>query len=140
MRVLDLGCGWGGFGAYAAERHGVEVVGITVSREQVRFAKQCYAHLPVDIRLDDYRNVTGSYDAVVSLGLIEHVGPKDYRATWSSSIAASRRAAWRSCTRSAATEPPRQINRFHEYIFPNAALPSLAQLVTAMEHIFIADP
>src|SRR5579883_3168163 len=74
MRVLDLGCGWAGFAAYAAEQHGVEVVGLTVSREQVRFAKQRYAHLPIDIRLEDYRNATGSYDAVVSLGLLEHAG------------------------------------------------------------------
>jgi cyclopropane-fatty-acyl-phospholipid synthase len=79
MRVLDLGCGWGGFAAYAAEHHGVEVVGLTVSKEQVRFAKDHFAHLPVDVRLDDYRNARGTYDAVVSIGLMEHVGPKNYR-------------------------------------------------------------
>ena len=79
MRVLELGCGWGGFAAFAAERYGAEVVGYTVSREQVAWAKQHYGHLPIDIRLDDYRNATGTYDAVVSIGLMEHVGPKNYR-------------------------------------------------------------
>jgi len=52
----------------------------SVSREQVAWAKAKYAHLPIDIRLDDYRNATGSYDAVVSIGLLEHVGPKNHRA------------------------------------------------------------
>src|SRR5215467_6847255 len=80
MRVLDLGCGWGGFAAFAAERYGAEVVGYTVSREQVAWAKEHYAHLPVDIRLEDYRRASGTYDAVVSIGLMEHVGPKNYRA------------------------------------------------------------
>ena len=79
MRVLDLGCGWGGFAAFAAEHYGASVVGYTVSREQVAWAKQHYAHLPIDIRLDDYRNATGRYDAVVSIGLMEHVGPKNHR-------------------------------------------------------------
>jgi cyclopropane-fatty-acyl-phospholipid synthase len=79
MRVLDLGCGWGGFAAFAAERYQVNVTGFTVSQEQVRWAKDHYPHLPIDIRLDDYRNATGVYDAVVSIGLMEHVGWKNYR-------------------------------------------------------------
>src|SRR5690606_9599902 len=60
MRVLDLGCGWGGFAAYAAEHYGVTVTGYTVSAEQVRWAKEHYAHLPIDIRHDDYRRATGT--------------------------------------------------------------------------------
>jgi cyclopropane-fatty-acyl-phospholipid synthase len=140
MRVLDLGCGWGGFAAYAAERHGVEVVGLTVSREQVRFAKERYAHLPIDIRLDDYRNASGSFDAIVSIGLMEHVGPKNYRgymelvdrclapggAAFVHTIAGNRARG--------------QIDPWvDKYIFPGSALPSLVQLVTAMEGIFIVE-
>ena len=139
MRVLDLGCGWAGFAAYAAER-GAEVVGLTISHEQVRFAKERYAHLPIDIRLDDYRNASGSYDAVVSIGIMEHVGPKNYRGymeladrclapggvafihTIGSNRARGNMDPW-----------------FDRYIFPNSALPSLAQLVTAMEGIFIPE-
>jgi cyclopropane-fatty-acyl-phospholipid synthase len=140
MRVLDLGCGWAGFAAYAAERHGAQVVGLTVSQEQVRFAKERYAHLPIDIRLEDYRSASGSYDAVVSIGLMEHVGPKNYRGymelvdrclapggvafvhTIGGNRARGQMDPW-----------------FDRYIFPNSALPSLAQLVTAMEDIFVPE-
>lgn len=140
MRILDLGCGWGGFAAYAAERYDVEVVGLTVSREQVAFAKNRYAHLPIDIRLDDYRNASGTYDAVVSIGLMEHVGPKNYRGymelvdrllapggvafvhTIGGNRARVRIDPW-----------------FDKYVFPGSNLPSLAQLATAMEGIFIPE-
>ena len=140
MRVLDLGCGWGGFAAYAAEHHGVEVVGYTVSADQVSWARERYAHLPVDIRLEDYRRASGTFDAVVSIGLMEHVGPKNYRPymelvdrclapggvafvhTIGGNRARARLDPW-----------------FDKYIFPNAVLPTLAQLVTAMEGIFIPE-
>src|SRR5678816_3080755 len=67
MRVLDLGCGWGGFAAYAAERHGARVTAFTVSEEQVKLIRQRYAHLPIDVHLDDYRKASGTYDCVVSI-------------------------------------------------------------------------
>lgn len=140
MRVLDLGCGWGGFAAYAAERYGASVVGYTVSREQVRWAHDRYAHLPIEVRLDDYRNATGRYDAVVSIGLMEHVGPKNYRAymelterclapdgiafvhTIGGNHARTHLEPW-----------------FDRYIFPGAVLPTLAQLVTAMDGVFVPE-
>ena len=140
MRILDLGCGWGGFAAYAAARHGVSVVGYTVSREQVRWAHDHYKDLPIDIRLDDYRAATGRYDAVVSIGLMEHVGPKNYRGymelvdrclapggvafvhTIGSNRARTHLEPW-----------------FDKYIFPNAVLPTLAQLVAAMDDIFVPE-
>jgi cyclopropane-fatty-acyl-phospholipid synthase len=140
MRVLDLGCGWGGFAAYAAERYGVEVVGLTVSREQVKFAHEHYAHLPIDIRLDDYRNASGSYDAVVSIGLMEHVGPKNYRAFMElvDRCLAPRGVAFVHTI--GGNRSTQQIDPwFDKYVFPNATLPSLAQLVTAMETIFVAE-
>lgn len=140
MRVLDLGCGWGGFAAYAAERHGVEVVGLTVSREQVRFAKERYAHLPIDIRLDDYRKATGSYDAVVSIGLMEHVGPKNYRGYMELVDRCLGPGGVAFVHTIAGNRARGQMDPwFDRYIFPNSALPSLAQLVTAMEGIFIVE-
>ena len=140
MRVLDLGCGWGGFAAYAAERHGVEVVGITVSRDQVQFASEHYAHLPIDIRLDDYRNATGTFDAVVSIGLMEHVGPKNYRGYMElvdRCLAPGGVAFVHTIggNRSRAHIDP----WFERYIFPNAVLPSLSQLASAMEGLFIPE-
>ena len=140
MRVLDLGCGWAGFAAYAAEHHGVEVVGLTVSNEQVRYAKERYPHLPIDIRLDDYRNATGSYDAVVSIGLMEHVGPKNYRAYMELADRCLAPGGIAFVHTIGGNRSSTQIDPwFDRYIFPNAALPSLAQLVTAMEGIFVVE-
>lgn len=140
MKVLDLGCGWAGFAAYAAEHHGVEVVGITVSKEQVSFAKQHYAHLPIDIRLDDYRNATGTYDAVTSIGLMEHVGPKNYRAYFElvDRLLAPGGVAFVHTI--AGNKARAHIDPwFDRYVFPNSALPSLGQLVAAMEGLFIPE-
>ncbi len=140
MRVLDLGCGWGGFAAYAAERYGVEVVGLTVSHEQVRLAKERYAHLPIDIRLDDYRNASGSYDAVVSIGLMEHVGPKNYRGYMELVERCLAPGGVAFVHTIAGNKQRAHIDPWvDKYIFPNSALPSLAQLVTAMEGVFIPE-
>jgi cyclopropane-fatty-acyl-phospholipid synthase len=80
MKVLDIGCGWGAFARYAAETHGVEVTGVTISEEQRRYAQDNCAGLPVDIRLMDYRSVTGRFDRVASFGMFEHVGRRNFRA------------------------------------------------------------
>ena len=79
MKVLDIGCGWGGFAKYAAENHGVEVVGITISKEQCALAKEICKDLPVEIKLQDYRTLTDKFDAIVSIGMFEHVGYKNYK-------------------------------------------------------------
>ena len=79
MTVLDIGCGWGGFAKYAAERYGVRVTGITLSKNQVEYASKLCAGLPIDIRLQDYRDVTGQFDRVLEIGMFEHVGEKNYR-------------------------------------------------------------
>jgi len=79
MKVLDIGCGWGAFGKYAAEKYGVEVVGVTVSKEQVALGKELCRGLPVEFRLQDYRELNEKFDRVVSVGMIEHVGYKNYR-------------------------------------------------------------
>lgn len=79
MSVLDIGCGWGAFAKYAAERYGAKVTGITVSKEQVARAREMCRGLPVTIELEDYRSLRGRYDRVLSVGMIEHVGFKNYR-------------------------------------------------------------
>lgn len=78
MRVLDVGFGWGSFARFAAERYGVEVEGITISREQLALAEANCAGLPVKLHLKDYRALTGQWDRVVSIGMLEHVGRKNY--------------------------------------------------------------
>lgn len=140
MRVLDIGCGWGAFGKYAAEKYEVEVVGVTVSKEQVALGKELCKGLPVEFRLQDYRDVNEKFDRIVSVGMIEHVGYKNYREYFQlaernlkddglfllhtigevrSTIATD---AWT-----------------HKYIFPNGMLPSIAQLAKAVENLFIIE-
>ena len=78
MKVLDIGCGWGGTARFAAERYGVEVVGITVSEQQANLARQNCQGLPVIIRLQDYRGLNEKFDRILSIGMFEHVGYKNY--------------------------------------------------------------
>ena len=140
MHVLDLGCGWGGFAAFAAERYGVHVVGYTVSREQVRWASDRYAGLPIEIRLDDYRNAAGSFDAVVSIGLMEHVGPKNYRGYMELVDRCLAPGGIAFIHTIGGSEPSTHLEPwFDRYIFPNAVLPALSQLVAAMEGLFVPE-
>lgn len=80
MRLLDIGGGWGSLAKYAAEKYGVLVVNISVSKEQVELANRLCRGLPVENRLADYRDMNEPFDAVVSLGMFEHVVPKNYQA------------------------------------------------------------
>ena len=77
-RLLDIGCGWGGLARHAAQHYGVEVFGITVSREQLTLARERCAGLPVTLELMDYRDLRGRYDKIASVGMFEHLGPKNY--------------------------------------------------------------
>jgi cyclopropane-fatty-acyl-phospholipid synthase len=140
MRVLDLGCGWAGFAGFAAEHYGASVVGMTVSREQVAWAREKYAHLPVDIRLDDYRNASGTFDAVVSIGLMEHVGPKNYRG-YMELVDRTLAPGGVAFVHTIAGLKPRTAMEpwFDKYIFPNAVLPTLGQLGTAMDDLLVPE-
>jgi len=140
MKILDIGCGWGSFGKYAAEKYRVEVVGITVSKEQLELARTLCAGLPVEIRLQDYRDVNEKFDRVVSVGMIEHVGYKNYR-TYMEVV--------RRClddgglfllhtiggNKSVKSVDP-WINK---YIFPNGMLPSIQQLSRSVEGLFVVE-
>ena len=79
MRILDIGSGWGGFLKFAAERYGVSGLGITVSKEQMAFANDTRGDLPIETRLMDYMDLDGQFDRIVSVGMFEHVGYKNYR-------------------------------------------------------------
>ena len=140
MTVLEFGCGFGSFAGYAAEKYDARVTGVTVSKKQVEWANSAYSHLPVDIRLEDYRNVGGRFDRVISIGVMEHVGYKNYRTYMEMTDR---------------TLKPDGLAFFHtiganlsnaiadpwtvKYIFPNGSLPSIAQLAEAMEGLFIVE-
>src|SRR3984893_1334375 len=79
MRLLDIGCGWGGLAKFAAQQYGCSVVGITISQQQYTYAAAACRDLPIEIRLQDYREISEAFDRVVSVGMMEHVGYKNYR-------------------------------------------------------------
>lgn len=140
MRVLDIGCGFGAFAKYAAKHYGVQVVGITISKEQCEYAQQNCAGLPVEIRFQDYRDVHERFDCIASLGMFEHVGYLNYRTfmqkvddclndqglfllhTIGSNVTNLSGDAW-----------------INKYIFPNGMLPSMAQISKASEGLFVME-
>ncbi len=140
MRVLELGCGWGSFAKYAAEHYGVSVVGYTVSRAQVELGTARCEGLPVELRLADYRTATGTFDAVVSIGLMEHVGYRNYR-TYMRVVDRCLSADGVALVHTIGGNlSSRAINEwFDKYIFPNAMLPSLAQIAEASEGMFAVE-
>jgi cyclopropane-fatty-acyl-phospholipid synthase len=140
MKVLDLGCGFGGFLKYAAEHYEISGVGINISKEQIKFAKDSTKGLPLDFKLIDYRDAQGKFDRVVSIGLTEHIGHKNYREFLT--IAHDRLSddglfllhTIGSNTSNTATDP-----WTNKYIFPNGHLPSISQLGSAMEKLFVME-
>jgi cyclopropane-fatty-acyl-phospholipid synthase len=140
MRILDIGCGWGAFAKYAAENFGVEVVGITISKEQYDYALENCRGLPIEIRFQDYRDVNESFDRIVSLGMFEHVGHLNYL-TYMQTVERCLRddgifllhTIGNNATYFEANEWTTK------YIFPNGMIPSIAQIGKAAEHIFVME-
>jgi cyclopropane-fatty-acyl-phospholipid synthase len=141
MRVLDTGCGFGGFAKYAAEQHGVEVYGVTLSKEQASYGRELCKGLPVTIEVKDYRDVTDTnFDRVASIGIMEHVGTKNYRAYLEQ---------MRNCLpeeglmvlHTIGSETTGKITDrwITKYIFPNSILPSAVELASAAEHVLVLE-
>jgi cyclopropane-fatty-acyl-phospholipid synthase len=140
QKVLDIGCGWGGFAKYAAERYGVEVVGITVSTEQARLAQEICGQLPVEIRCQDYRDLNDKFDHVVSLGMFEHVGYKNYRRYMEIVRRCLRPDGLFFLNTIGANESRCCANPWTDkYIFPGGMLPSIAQIGAAVEGLFVME-
>ena len=140
MRVLEFGCGWGSFASYAAEKYGAHVVGLTISREQLTFAQEVCKGLPVELRFQDYREVQGKYDAIISIGMLEHVGYKNY-GTYMQVVDRCLKddgIALIHCIGSNQTVTMGEAWS-NKYIFPNGMLPSIAQLGAALEPKFVME-
>jgi cyclopropane-fatty-acyl-phospholipid synthase len=140
MQVLDVGCGWGGFAKYAAEHHGVRVVGITISGSQAAYAAHSCAGLPVEILEADYRDLSGTFDRIVSIGMFEHVGPPNYRQffeTMRRVLAPDGLLLLHTIggNLSQETSDP----WIARYIFPGSVLPSAAQVSCAIEGLFLLE-
>ncbi|AGI24280.1 cyclopropane fatty acyl phospholipid synthase [Pseudomonas sp. ATCC 13867] len=140
MRVLDIGCGWGSFMAFAAERYGVECVGVTISREQCEWARERYAGLPLEFRLQDYRDLDERFERIVSIGMFEHVGRKNHR-TFMEVVSRCLdddglfllHTIGKNQRRSV---PDRWIDK---YIFPNGDLPSIGQIGDAADGLLVVE-
>lgn len=140
MHVLDLGCGWGSFAKYAAEKYGAQVTGVTVSREQVKLGNQKCRDLPVEIKYEDYRKVSGLYDRVISIGIMEHVGYKNYRTYMKSAYDRLKDNGLAFIHTIGGNRSIKASNPWTtKYIFPNSMLPSIAQLGRAMEGLFVME-
>jgi cyclopropane-fatty-acyl-phospholipid synthase len=137
QRVLDIGCGWGSFMGYAAEKYGVECEGVTISKEQGDYANKRYNQLPVRAHVQDYRDYEGKVDRIASMGMFEHVGTKNYRDYFKM----ARRCLpedglfvlhtiWTN-TPTPHTEP-----YIDKYIFPNGVIPTVGQITTACHGLF----
>ncbi len=140
MTVLELGCGWGSFARYAAEKYGAHVVGVNISKEQVGLGGELCRGLPVELRLQDYREVDGRYDAVISIGILEHVGYKNYRTYMEVVDRCLNDDGVAFIHTIGANVSTTHVNRWSDkYIFPNGMLPSIAQIAKAMEGLFVME-
>ena len=139
-RILDIGCGWGSLARYAAEHYNVEAVGITVSSEQVSLGRQLCCGLPIEIRLQDYRDMDEKFDHIVSIGMFEHVGYRNYRSYMQKA---------HDCLKDPGLFLLHTIGKdvskvtndpwIGKYIFPNSLIPSMKQISAAIEGLFIVE-
>jgi cyclopropane-fatty-acyl-phospholipid synthase len=140
MRVLDIGCGWGGMARYAAENYGAEVVGITVSQQQAELAQENCRGLPVEIRLQDYRDLDETFDRILSVGMFEHVGVKNY-ATYMQVVRRCLKPDGLSVLQTIGTNDregggdPWTLR----YIFPNSMLPSMQHITAACYQTLVME-
>jgi cyclopropane-fatty-acyl-phospholipid synthase len=140
MTVLDIGCGWGAFGKFAAEKYNVKVVGITVSKEQAELGKRMCKGLPVEFRLMDYRDINETFDRIVSVGMLEHVGYRNYRKFFETANRCLRDGGLFLLHTIGSLRSVMSLDPWtNKYIFPNAMLPSLTQLGSAAEGLFIIE-
>ena len=142
QRVLDIGCGWGGFARHAAKKYGAQVVGITISSEQVTVVQEKTKELPVEIRLQDWRALPDEkFDHVISIGMFEHVGPKNYREFMQKVRSMLSEDGLFLLHTIGHSKTTRNVEPwFHKYIFPNGHLPSAAQIAAAFDREWFGEP
>lgn len=138
--VLDIGCGWGSFLIYAAEKYGVRGTGVTVSQEQAMLARERAKGLPIEIRVQDYRDIRGSFDHVISLGMVEHVGAKNHR-TYMEVVSRVMKDDGFFLLHTIGSSKSEAVGDpwFEKYIFPNSLVPSIGQIAVASEGLFVME-
>jgi len=143
MRVLELGGGFGELARYLAAEHGCEVVSYNISKQQVKYARDLCHGLPVKIRERDYRDAaaeSGQYDRVVSIGLMEHVGPKNYRGFFDLAKARLKPGGLALVHTIGGNVSRTGVDPWiAKYIFPHGVIPAAAQLTAAFENRFVLE-
>ena len=140
QRVLDIGCGWGSFAKFAAENYGAHVTGITISTEQAEYAKESCKDLPVEIRVQDYRLVEDKFDHIVSVGMFEHVGNKNFRNYFEvANKCLKNDGLFLLHTIGGLVTKTTPDPWIHKYIFPNGQIPSMTEIAGACEKLFVIE-
>lgn len=140
MHVLDIGCGWGSFVKYAAEKYGVTAVGIGNAKEQLELGREMCQGLPIELRFEDYRDTSGSYDRVVSIGMFEAVGPKNFR-TYMEVVNRNLKDDGLFLLHTiGANRPNKRPDAWTDkYIFPNGYLPTISEIAKSIEGLFVME-
>lgn len=139
--LLDIGSGWGGLVRYAAERFGVTATGVNISSEQLSFSREFCRNLPVAFLERDYRDIDGTYDKIVSVGMFEHVGVKNYgRFMRVVHRCLTEDGIFLLHTIGSNVSLKNQCDPWiAKYIFPNSMLPSLSQIARSVESLFVIE-
>ena len=139
-RLLDIGCGWGGLAKYMAQKYGCHVTGVNIADEQLKFAREYCKGLPVEFAKKDYRDISDRYDKIVSVGMFEHVGQKNYRNFMEVAFHALKdEGIFLLHTIASNQSGPNCDAWLNKYIFPNGVLPSLAQIAAMAEGLFVME-
>lgn len=140
MRVLDIGCGWGGLAYYMAKNYGVSVVGVTISAEQQKMAQDRCEGLDVTILLQDYRDLHDQFDRIVSVGMFEHVGPKNYDTYFAVTDSNLKPDGVFLLHTIGSKKTDHTVDPWiNKYIFPNGCLPSVRQIAKASEPHYVME-
>ncbi len=138
--VLDIGCGWGGLAAYMAKSYGCSVTAVNISGEQIRHARDFCKDLPVNIVSCDYRDVQGMFDKIVSVGMFEHVGQKNYKVFMETAHRCLKDNGIFLLHTIGGNDSIIKCDPWiNKYIFPNGMLPSIAQISKAIEGLFVME-
>lgn len=138
-RVLDIGCGWGGFAKFAAKNYGCHVTGISISDAQVNYAKKFCKGYNAEIKKMDYRDINERFDKVLICGMIEHVGYKNYRKIMKvvyNCLNPGGLFLLHTIARDTSVKSSADLLWLSKYIFPNSMLPSAKQITSAAEGYF----
>ena len=141
MTILDIGCGWGGFAEYATKKFGVKVTGISLSEEQIKIAKRRTKGLGAKMILKDYRDMTGKFDRIVSIGMLEHVGLKNYSEFFEicNRLLAPGGIMLHHSIGNNHRDTGKGSRWIRKYIFPGTQLPTLSDFDKAVEWKFVIE-